>query len=175
MDKATCFFLGYVAKLHGYKGEVSLFLDVTNPEEYRNLDVIYIEINEQLTPFFIQAFKPKNKGFAAVKLEGVDSEADAMRILRKSVYLPESYLPKLEDVHFYDHEVVGYTVIDQKYGNIGILEEVVDLKGNPLIRVMKENKEILIPFHDQLVQHIDRVKKEMHILAPEGLIDLYLS
>lgn len=175
MDKADCFFLGYVAKLHGYKGEVSLFLDVSNPEEYRDLDVIYVEINEQLTPFFIESFKLKNKGFAAVKLEGVNSEADATRILRKTVYLPESYLRELEDVHFYDHEVVGYRVIDKNHGDIGILEEVVDLKSNPLIRVMKGEKEILIPFHDQLVLRIDREKKEMHILAPEGLIELYLG
>ena len=69
MEKADCFHLGYVAKLHGFKGEVSLFLDVTNPEDYETLDAVFIEINGQLTPFFVTAFKLKNKGFAAVKVE----------------------------------------------------------------------------------------------------------
>jgi len=52
MNKADCFELGYVAKLHGFKGEVSLFLDVTNPSDYASLDAVFIEINQQLTPFF---------------------------------------------------------------------------------------------------------------------------
>ena len=38
MKKADCYHLGYVAKLHGFKGEVSFFLDVTDPNEYTKLD-----------------------------------------------------------------------------------------------------------------------------------------
>ncbi len=67
MDKADCFHLGYVAKLHGFKGEVSLFLDVTNPSDYEKLENVFIDINGHLTPFFIQSFKLKNHPFAAVK------------------------------------------------------------------------------------------------------------
>ena len=69
MQHSDCFQLGYIAKLHGYKGEVSLFLDVTNPEDYKTLDAFFIDINGQLTPFFVQSFQLKNKGFASVKLE----------------------------------------------------------------------------------------------------------
>ena len=119
MNKADCFHLGYIGKLHGFKGEVSLFLDVTNPEDYRSLDAVFIEINNLLTPFFITSFKLKNKGFAAVKFEGVESENDARLILRNNVYLPESILPKLQGTNFYDHEIVGFTVIDSLHGNIG--------------------------------------------------------
>ena len=61
MNKADCFHLGYVAKLHGFKGEVSLFLDVTEPERYASLDAFYVDINDQLIPFFIERIKLKNK------------------------------------------------------------------------------------------------------------------
>ena len=88
MNKADCFHLGYVAKLHGFKGEVSLFLDVTNPQDYETLDAVFIEINGQLSPFFVESFKLKNKGFAAVKFEGVNTENDARIILRKNLFLP---------------------------------------------------------------------------------------
>ena len=109
MNKADCFHLGYVAKLHGFKGEVSLFLDVTNPEDYQSLDAVFIEINGQLSPFFIESFKLKNKGFAAVKFEGVNTESEARILLRKNLFLPEQVLPKLSGTQFYDHEVVGFT------------------------------------------------------------------
>jgi len=161
--------------LHGFKGEVSLFLDVTNPEDYVSLDAIFIDLDDYLTPFFIESFKLKNKGFAAMKLEGVTDENAAKLLLRKEVYLPAQILPELEGLNFYDHEVVGFAVIDEKAGNVGVIEQVVDLKVNPLLQITKDGKEILIPLLKDLVKKVDRKKKELHILAPEGLIDLYLE
>jgi 16S rRNA processing protein RimM len=175
MNKADCFHLGYIAKLHGFKGEVSLFLDVTNPEDYASLDALFIDLNDQLTPFFITSIKPKNKGFAQISLEGVNDENAAKKILRKDVYLPAEILPELEGVHFYDHEVVGFKVIEAKHGDIGILEQVVDLKTNPLLMVMNGSVEILIPFREGSVTKVDRENKELHVIAPEGLVELYLG
>ncbi len=176
MNKADCFHLGYIAKLHGYKGEVSLFLDVTNPEDYASLDAFFIDINDQLTPFFVEHFKLKNKGFAAVKLEGIDSESDARKLLRKSVYLPEQVLPELEGTNFYDHEVIGFKIIDLRKGEIGTLAQVIDFKSNPLLQIDGPNKEeILIPLLKDTVQEVDRDNRTMKITSPEGLIELYLG
>src|SRR5574343_162897 len=101
MNKADCFHLGYVAKLHGFKGEVSLFLDVTNPEDYTGIETIFLEINGQLIPYFITSFKLKNKGIAAVKFDGVDTESQAKALLKKEVYLPSYLLIELDEEHFY--------------------------------------------------------------------------
>ena len=175
MNKADCFHLGYVAKLHGFKGEVSLFLDVTNPEEHADIDKVFIDINNQLTPFFIESFKLKNHPFAAVKFEGVDSEKEAKHLLRKNLYLPIEQLPELEGNNFYDHEVVGYTVVDQSFGEVGELKSIIDLAVNPLIQIMQGEKEVLIPLIDGLIQQVDREKKILTIAAPAGLIELYLG
>jgi 16S rRNA processing protein RimM len=176
MNKADCFHLGYVAKLHGYKGEVSLFLDVTNPEDYATLDAFFIDINDQLTPFFVEHFKLKNKGFAAVKLEGIDNESDARKLLRKSIYLPEQVLPELEGNHFYDHEVIGFKVIDQRYGAVGELAQIIDFKANPLLQITgSKNEEVLVPLGQDTIIHVDRDNKELTIQSPEGLIELYLG
>lgn len=175
MQQSDCFQLGYIAKLHGFKGEVSLFLDVTNPEDYASLDALFIEINGQLTPFFIESLQLKNKGFAAVRLEGVRTENDARLLLRKNCYLPLAVLPQLDDKHFYDHEVIGFTVIDQQYGEVGILEQVIDLSVNPLLQIMNGEKEVLIPFVEGLTERVDRTEKKLYINAPEGLIGMYLE
>lgn len=175
MQHSDCFQLGYIAKLHGYKGEVSLFLDVTNPEDYSSLDAFFIDINGQLTPFFVESFQLKNKGFAAVKLEGVNSENDAKILLRKSCFLPLSILPELDDTHFYDHEVIGFKLVDSKFGEAGIIDQVIDNNVNPLIQATKDGNEILIPFVDGLIDRIDRKTKTLYIHAPEGLIEMYMG
>jgi len=175
MQKQDCFYLGIIAKLHGFKGEVSLFLDVSNPSEYATLDAVFIEIDGSLIPFFVQHIKMKTKGFVAVKFEGIDSEKDAQRILKKQVYLPEAFLQELDQTSFYDHEIIGYTVIDEAHGNVGVVKNVIDMAANPLLQLDKEGREVLIPIFDGLVQKVQRKKKELHIKAPEGLIDLYLA
>ncbi len=175
MDKADCFKLGHIAKLHGFKGEVSLFLDVTNPEDYLSLDAFFVDINNLLTPFFVNSLKMKPNGFASVKLEGVDSENDAKILLRNEVFLPAEILPELSGTEFYDHEVIGFTVIDAEFGEVGIIQQIIDLPSNPLIQVDRNGKEILIPLIPNLVQKVDRKDKKLHIQAPEGLIEIYLS
>ncbi len=175
MNKADCFHFGYVAKLHGFKGEVSLFLDVTNPEDYVTLDAVFVEINGQLSPFFIKSFKLKNNGFAAVKFEGVDTENAARVMLRNNLYLPAQILPKLSGKNFYDHEIVGFKVIDVNYGEVGIMESVIDLKVNPLLQIMNGKKEVLIPLIEGIVEQVDRKNKTLTINAPAGLIELYLA
>jgi 16S rRNA processing protein RimM len=66
-------------------------------------------------------------------------------------------------------------VIDTSYGEVGIIEDVIDLAINPLLQIKQDSKEVLIPLAANVVQAIDRKKKTMTITAPEGLIELYLG
>jgi len=175
MNIADCFHLGYVAKLHGFKGEVSLFLDVTNPEDYVSLDALFIELNGQLTPFFLESFKLKNKGFAAAKFEGITTENDARLLLRKNIYLPASILPELKGTNFYDHEIVEFDVKDSVHGLIGKVVQVIDLSANPLLQIDKDGIEILVPLRDGVVLDVDRKTKTLTIETPPGLVELYLG
>ena len=173
MDLEDCFNLGYIAKLHGYKGEVSLFLDVTDPSNYGNLKSVFIEINKELIPFPIDSIKLMNKGFATIKFRGIDTENKAKELLRKSAYLPLSLLPQLGEDEFYDHEIISYNVIDIKEGFVGVVEQVIDLPSNPLLQLKNEDREILIPIIPGLVKKVNRTDKQLEIQAPEGLLELY--
>ena len=175
MNKADCFNLGHVAKLHGFKGEVSLFFDVTYPEQYASLDALFIEINGFLTPFFVERITLNGKGFARVKLEGVDSETLARPLLGKLLFLPLNVLPALEGNDFYDHEVIGYKVIDKNFGEVGTLSQIIDIQVNPLIQIDAKGKEVLIPLRKEIIVRVDRTIKILEIDAPIGLIQMYLD
>jgi 16S rRNA processing protein RimM len=175
MNKADCYHLGYIAKLHGFKGEVSLFLDVTNPLEYENLDKIFVDINVFLTPFFIKSLTLRPKSQATLKIDGINSDKEAQQILKRSVYLPLVDLPQLSGKNFYDHEVVGFDLIDLTFGKVGVIQQIIDLPVNPLIQVDASGKEVLIPFVKDLIQEVKRNEKQLIVKAPEGLIAIYLG
>jgi 16S rRNA processing protein RimM len=174
MDIKDCFNLGYIAKLHGFKGEVSLFLDVTDLSSYTDLQFVYLEvIPGQLVPFSIEKMKVMNKGFAVVQFNGIDSEAKAKEILRKNAFLPLTLLPELNETEFYDHEIIGFQVIDVNEGGIGLAQQVIDLSSNPLLQIDWDGKEVLVPLFKGLVKRVDRNSKELLVELPPGLLDLY--
>jgi 16S rRNA processing protein RimM len=90
------------------------------------------------------------------------------------MYLPITGLPPLNDNQFYYHEIIGYRVTDQTHGDIGIIEDVLDLPHQALFQIRFGEKEILIPVVDEIILKIDKRQKLLLIRAPEGLIEIYL-
>jgi len=177
MNKNDCFCLGYITKLFGYKGEINIYLDVDNPEYYKNLESVFVEVNKQLVPFFIEKIQLKGKGNATVRFQGVTTEELAQQILRSSLYLPLSALPKLSGSQFYYFEVIDFTVKDVKEGELGQVIGVIENPGNPLLEIKHSltGKEILLPISDDTIIKVDRSSKSLSVEAPEGLIEIYLE
>ena len=170
-----CFKLGSIARLHSFKGEVSIFLDVDDPQDFNDLESVFVEYDNKLVPFFIDEIKIRNKGFAVVKFNGIDSEKKALMLLKCPLYLPLEMLPELEGDDYYDFELKGFTVIDSNHGEIGTINAILDHKVNPLIEIQNGDIEILLPKMDQFIDEIDWDNNTLHITAPEGLIEMYLD
>ena len=175
MKKEGCFNLGFVSKTQGIKGGLIVYLDVDDPTYYKGLESVFVEINHTLVPFFIAEFQLKHKGFAYVKFEDVDGLEESERLVKKQLYLPETQLPKLSGKQFYFHEIIGFAVHDIDHGPLGTVEKVFDYPGNPLLQVVHEGKEVLVPIHDPVIRKVDRANNTLEVAMPEGLIDLYLN
>ena len=96
-------------------------------------------------------------------------------MIDKKVFIPSSELQEVDETRFLGHELIGYKVFDQEKGDVGILVEVVEQKGNPLFVLDHNGSEILLPVFEGLLISIDAPVKQILINAPEGLIDLYLK
>ena len=95
MKKQDCFLLGTIFKLHGYKGDVNIYNDNDIPLIFTNIDFFFVEINNELIPYFADSVRPKKKKILLVKFEDVDSEEQALKILKRKVYLPNKFFEKL--------------------------------------------------------------------------------
>ena len=175
MDIKDTIYIGQIAKLHGYKGGVSLYMDVSNPEDYLDIQSLYINLEGILTPFFIDSFKLKNKGFVAVKFQGLNTEEEAKKLLKQNVYLQKDQFKEVDDSSNFNREIIGFDVLDAKKGGIGKVTDLIDNESNPLILITYKGKEILLPHNEDLILNVDRKMKLLKVDAPEGLIDLYLE
>ena len=175
MKKEDCFYLGKIVKKYSFKGELLAKLDTDEPELYENLDAIFIDLRGNLVPFFVESSQLHKSDLLRLNFEDVDSEADADALLKCDLYLPLDLLPKLEGNKFYFHEVIGFKITDENFGEVGIIKRVNDSTAQALFEIDRNNIEILIPMNDEFIVNVDRENKTVYVNTPEGLIDLYLE
>ena len=99
MEIKDCFFLGKITKPFGLKGEVIFFLDVDEPSDYAGMDSVFVEVKNQLVPYFIESIRI-NGNKATVKFEDLAAE-EALALVGCDLYLPLKLLPKLTGKKFY--------------------------------------------------------------------------
>lgn len=173
MKKDDCFYLGKIVKKYSFKGELLAKLDTDQPELYEHLDAVFIQVRNNLIPFFIENSQLHKSDLLRIKFEDVDTEADAEVLLKSELFLPLELLPKLEGNKFYYHEVIGFKVVDKNFGEVGIIKGINDSTAQALFEIDRDGIEILIPMNDEFIIEVNRKTKTILVETPEGLIDLY--
>ena len=171
-----CYQLGYVIKTHGLQGEVSILLDVDFPEAYQNLESVFVASagSETLVPFFVEHLAIRQNK-ALIKFEEVDTIEQAEELIKAQLYLPLTSLPPLEGDQYYYHEIIGFTITDREHSQLGTVQDVYESTGQDMIVMQYQEKEVLIPINDDIVQRVDKAAKLVHVALPEGLLDVYLA
>lgn len=175
MSIDDCYYLGYIVKPHGFKGAFQASLDVSYPEEYIELESVFVELDGQLVPFFISNITIQNKGKARIEIEDVRSTEEAKRLVGKQLFLPLSNLPELSGDHFYYHEIPDFQLIDESDKEIGKIVKIQEAPAQDLIVVMHQEKEVLIPILEDTIIKLDKENKQLKIKLLPGLLELYLN
>ena len=175
MRREDCFYLGKIVSRHGYKGDLLVKLDTDDPREYENLESVFVSLGNNLVPFFISRSRLHKSNLLRVTFDDVATEDAVGRLLGAELYLPLDQLPKLTGNRFYYHEVIGFRLQDEHYGDAGEIKAVNDQAAQALFVAKKDGKEVLIPISDDFITRVDRQTRTIHIRTPEGLLDLYLG
>lgn len=167
------FEIGFILKPHGLKGAVHIQLDVDDPSKYKGMESVVVKIGNNLIPFFISSLQINGKK-GIMSLGDITTIDQANELKSCPLYLPLELLPKLDDDQFYYHDVIGYTIVDEKKGHLGIIENIYTEGNQDLISMNYQKKEVLIPVSDQIVQKANHELKEVFVSLPDGLLDIYL-
>jgi len=174
MRKEDCFYLGKIVKKYSFNGDVLVKLDTDEPEMYEEMESVLVDKRNKLIPFFIEESQLHKSELLRVRFEDVDTEEDADVLIGSSLYLPLDLLPELTGNQFYFHEIIGFSAVDESFGEIGKITGVNDSTPQALFEIDREGTEILIPMADDFIQKVDREQKTIFLNVPEGLIDIFL-
>ena len=170
--KEEVFKIGQFAKPHGIKGELSL---VTNSDVFEDAEDPYIicDMDGILVPFFVEDFRYKTDTVTLVKLEDVNSEADARMFVNKEVFYPLDAVDEDDLVGDMTWDsFIGYTVIEEKLGILGKITDVDESTINVLLSVDHEGEELLIPAAEELITDADHEARTLTVSLPDGLLEL---
>lgn len=164
--------IGKLVASYGLKGEIILQHGLGKKTSLKGLEVIFIEQKkDELLPYFIEATRIKSESEIYIKLEGIDTKERTFPLLQRQAWLPdtdfEKYAGKTSPI-----SLVGFHIIDN--GNdLGEILEVIEMPHQVLGRIVINQKDALIPLHEETLQKIDRKKKQVIVQLPDGLLDVF--
>lgn len=171
MELKDCYFLGTITKAHGYKGELNVHLDTDEPQAYKNLESIFIEKNGLLVPFFLKKAQLHKGNHLRILIEDFEFPES---LIGRSIYLPLSSLPELDDNKFYYHQIIGFQMITEDDVVVGEIINVRDTTAQDLFEITStEGKEILIPVIDDWIVSVNHNEKTISVRLPDGLLDVF--
>lgn len=172
--KEEIYYIGKISKARGIRGEVELRFtdDVFDRGES---EYLVLEMDGIPVPFFWEEYKFKNNETAIFKFEHVDTEEYARRLAGCRVFYPVCHTPEETEENELPSwkALTGFKVSQENGKEIGTIEHVDDSSQNILLYLRSpQDKEIILPFHDDFLVDYSLRGHSLCLRIPEELLSL---
>lgn len=166
------FKIGKLVATFGVDGKLLLKHSLGKKSSLKGLETIFLEERkDSFLPYFIEYTVIKSDTEIYIKLEGSNTKEAAHKLTQKEVWLAEEDFKKFA-AKSSPISLLGFHLINEGE-DIGEILEVIEQPMQVLCKIMLNNNEALIPLHEETLQKVDKKKKEVHVILPEGLLDIY--
>jgi len=174
MNHPQIFEIGSIQRTHGVNGELQVsWVNDFYPEE-QNLESVFIEIDGIPIPFFITSLRNKGESNSLVHFDDVDSIDAASELVGCKLFLSGEKTKEIEEELYLD-DLVGFTLVNQKGIQLGVIQEFEDYSGNAVFFVQNSaGQEFIVPASNDLIISIEEETQTIIMEVSEGLIDLNL-
>ncbi|MEW6212478.1 MAG: ribosome maturation factor RimM [Acidobacteriota bacterium] len=112
-----------------------------------------------------------HKGRVILKFEGYDTMNAALTLVGGRLVIAETDGRPLEEGEFYEHQLIGSEVVTREGHSVGRVTRIMRAGLSNLL-VVEGERELLIPFVDEICAEVDTEARRIIIDAPDGLLDL---
>ena len=170
--------IGVITSSHGVEGKLNIKSLSDFKERFTQPGKRWIQKNKEAPiPYnLISGFQKPGKESFVIALEGIKDRNEADNLKRYKLLVKNNDIPKLKDNEFHLNQLIDLEVKLDIENKLKVIGKVVDLltENNNLIviRLNKNNRNVLIPFVKEIVTTIDIKNKYLVIDPPKGLLDL---
>lgn len=161
--------VGLIERAFGVRGEVKVRPLSDVPGRFEGLrSVSLLARNGQTLETSVTHVRRVAAGFI-LGLTGVTTPEAASLWRGGFIRTVRGAVPELPDGQYYECDLIGLDVSTREGQPIGVLEEILDVPGNPVFVVRQGAKEILIPAAKELVSAVDMAARTMTVRLIDGL------
>lgn len=163
--------VGRIERPFGVKGEIKVRPLSDVPGRFEGLrSVSLLARNGQILETSVTHVRRAGDEFI-LGLAGLTTPEDASFWRGGFIRTIRGTVPELPDGQYYECDLIGLTVSTEESQPIGVLEEIWNLPGNPLLVVRQGAKEILIPAAKEIISDVDLTARTMTVRLIDGLVD----
>ena len=167
------FKIGKLVATYGLKGDIILQHSLGKKTSLKGLETLFIEEKkESFIPYFIESAKIKSDTETYVKFEGISSKEGAHKLVQKEIWLLENDFKKFADKSA-PISLLGFTMINEEEEDLGEILEIIEQPHQVLCKILLNNKEALIPIHEEFLDKIDKKSRKVFVTLPDGLLEIY--
>jgi 16S rRNA processing protein RimM len=161
-----------IARTRGNRGEVLADFYTDFPDRFNALEEVWLEFDGGQRQRLAIEGSWEHKGRIVLKLEGIDSISSAEKYVGCWVVIPSDQAVPLPEGTYFDHELMGCSVLDATGKQLGIVEDILRIAGNTQLVVKDGPREYLIPATEAICVGVSIERKQILVDLPEGLLDL---
>jgi 16S rRNA processing protein RimM len=164
--------VGRIGRAHGVHGDVGVEVRTDDPD-IRFVDgAVLVTEPPERGPLTVVSTR-WHSGRLLVHFAGVDDRngSEALRGTDLVVDVERSERPRDPD-EFYDHHLIGLSVVTSSGAPVGVVAEVLHLPSQDVLAVTRtDGVEILIPFVAEIVPSVDLDAGRVVVVPKPGLLD----
>ena len=155
---------GTISKPFSFRGQLIVYSDFNSISS----KTVFIKIDDSYVPFKLVNSSLHKKNLFKFNLSEINDEEKAKSLVKKEVYVKKDELVKNEDSLDF---LINFTLYNKKVF-IGPIISTMSRIGQDLIVVDYKNKNVLIPFTEQLITNIDKEEQILEMDLPNGLLQI---
>lgn len=160
--------VAFLRRPHGVHGEIIMDLHTDFPERMKKGRKIYV--GDDHKPMTFENVRT-HAGGLLVKFKGVDT-SDAAGLYRNQwVFIREKDAPALPEGQYYQHELLGLNVIDEKDESLGKVVDIIETGANDVYIVRDDSgREILLPAIPAVILDLQPARGFVRVHLLDGLV-----
>ncbi|NBI92558.1 16S rRNA processing protein RimM [Lachnospiraceae bacterium] len=163
--------VGVISSTHGIRGEVKVFPTTDNPERFRKIKEVILDMGKDEIVLEIEGVKFFKK-FAILKFKGIDNINDVEKYKGGELYVTRKNAPKLGKDEYFIADLLGMDVTEDTGRKLGKVKDIIETGANDVYVVEMENKkELLIPAIRQCILKVDIEAGLIEVHLLEGLLE----
>ena len=170
--------IGIITSSHGVEGKLNVKSLSDFKERFTQPGKRWIQKHDEepIPCNLISGTQKPGKDSFIISLEDIKDRNEADNLKQYKLLVKSNDIPKLKINEFHLNQLLDLDVKLHNENGIKVIGKVVDLitENNNLIviKLNKNNRNVLIPFVKEIVTTIDKKNKYLIIDPPKGLLDL---